>query len=226
MPTATDVITPPEPSFGDANGDGGISITDAGGWLLHAFFLPGDWSLWALATYAPSVARFLEVDAADYGGLASGMISAAAWILGVIAVGMTWAYVRDLDRRATRGFVGLLAHVMLRSRIMAATFRARRRDSALRQQGALDFSTAVELEPLEFRALRLHAELAPGYSLSARDVASALRRSVGDARKLLDSLKDRSLLNRTLGGPDDESAYTLSDAGRASLLLKQIGPRA
>jgi hypothetical protein len=226
MPIATNVTAPPEPFFGDANGDGGITIGDAGGWLQQAFFLPGDWSLWALATYAPPVARFLEVDAADYGGLASGMIAAGVWTLGFVTLGMGWLYVRDLDRRATRGAAGLFAHIALRLRIAAARLRERRRNAERPHKGPIEFSTAVELDPLDLRVLRLHADLRPGYSLTVRDVAAALRRSVGEARALLDSLKQRSLLNRALGGPDDESAYTLSDAGRASLLLKQIGPRA
>lgn len=224
MPTTTDVVLPPRPALGDTNGDGSLTIADAGGWLLHVFFLPGDWAIWVLATYAPSVAGFLEIGAADYGGLASGMVSAASWILGFIAVGMTWLYVRDLDRRATRGTVTLFAHVMLRLRLMAARLRGRRR-AAKPRRNPLEFSSAVDLDALELRVLRLHADLAPGYSLTVRDVANALRRSVGEARSLLDSLKQRSLLNRALGGPDDESAYTLSDAGRASLLLMQLAPR-
>src|SRR5262249_11034298 len=106
MPASTAAArAAPELFLLDANGDGRVTIGDASGWLQHAFFVPGDWTLWAIATYAPPLARFLEVDAAVSGGLASGIVSACEWAVAIVAVGMASAYVRDVDRRLTRAAI-------------------------------------------------------------------------------------------------------------------------
>ena len=226
MPAPIDAIrAAPELFMVDANRDGRVTVADAIGWLQQAFFLPGDWTVWAISTHAPALARFLEVDAADYGGLASGIIAACVWALGLVAIGMAWAYLKDLDRRVSRAVVEWRGAASRRVRIEFRRLRARLRGTANASKWGIELSTDVDLDPFEVTVLRLHADLAPGYSLTARDVAVALRKSTRDVRALLDSLKKRALLNRSLGGTDDESSYTLSEVGRASLVLKQLAPR-
>jgi DNA-binding IclR family transcriptional regulator len=78
----------------------------------------------------------------------------------------------------------------------------------------------VELSATELRVLQLHAGLAPGYALSVSEVAQALRARRHDTRELLSALKELGLLNRTLGGTDDETSYTLSAAGKALLAAR------
>jgi hypothetical protein len=226
MPAPIDAVrAAPKLFMVDANGDGRVTVGDAIGWLQQAFFLPGDWTLWAVSTQAAALARFLEVDAADYGGLASGIIAAGVWALGFVAIGMTWAYVKDLDRRVVRALVEWRGATWRRVRIEVMRLRARLRGTANASKWGIELSTDVDLDPFELAVLRLYADLAPGYSLTAREAAAALRKSARDVRALLEVLKRRALLNRALGGPDDESSYTLSEVGRASLVLKQLAPR-
>jgi hypothetical protein len=215
----------PERFLLDANRDGHVTVGDAIGWLQQAFFLPGDWTLWALKTHAPALARFLEAHGARYAGLASGVISACAWAVAFVAIGMAVAYVRDLDRRATRAVAEWYGAASRRVRISINRLRARVRGNRSARKEGIELSTDVHLDPLELSVLRMHADLAPGYSLTARDVATALRKSARDMRPLLDSLKQRAMLNRSLGGPEDETSYTISATGRASLVLFQLAPR-
>ena len=70
----------------DMNGDGAITISDAWLWLKWVFFAPGDLLLLILMKYAASVALFIEITPADLGGMASGTISALAWLWIVAAI--------------------------------------------------------------------------------------------------------------------------------------------
>ena len=72
----------------DMNADGTITISDVVLWLEHAYFLPGDSLLWFLDSYLRPVARFLELSAASYGGLFSGVVSGLGWLLILLVVGV------------------------------------------------------------------------------------------------------------------------------------------
>jgi hypothetical protein len=209
----------------DANGDSHVTVGDALGWVQQAFFLPGDWTIWAINRYAPTLARFFEADEAGYGGLASGVIAACAWAVAFVAIGMCVAYVSELDRRATRAAAEWYGAARRRVQISLHRLRSRLRGNANARERDIELCTEVAIDAFELSVLRLHADLAPGYSLTARDVATALRKSTREMRTLLDSLKQRALLNRSLGGPEDETSYTISAAGRASLVLVQLAPR-
>ena len=228
MPVPADTISKPSERFiADVNADGSLTLSDAGGWLLQAFFLPGDLVLYLVATYVPPAASFLEIDARDYGGFLSGCISAFVWLGVVVGLGVLYGFVRETDRRATRGTARLYAATLRRLRIAATHLRnaLRRADREPPPRGDFDFDTNVELSEIELRILRLGADLAPGYAMSVSDVAGSLDLRVYQVRDVLDKLTQRRLLNRTVGGADGESAYTLSAAGRGSLMLRQLAPR-
>jgi DNA-binding IclR family transcriptional regulator len=76
------------------------------------------------------------------------------------------------------------------------------------------------LSATELRVLQLHAGLAAGYALSVSEVADALRARQHATRELLSGLKELGLLNRAIGGTDDETSYTLSAAGKALLAAR------
>jgi DNA-binding MarR family transcriptional regulator len=111
---------------------------------------------------------------------------------------------------------------MLRLRIANALLRQRWRAWSASRQPVEEVPTVRELElsAPELRVLQLHGALAPGYTLSPSEVAQALRARKYEAEKLVRGLHDLGLLNRTLGGMDDETSYTLSAAGRALLAAR------
>jgi hypothetical protein len=82
----------------DVNDDGQFTISDVPVWLVEAFFLPGDWLIWATLTYAAPVARFLELGAADYGSVLSGSVSGLIWLALVILAVMAYRAFHNFNR--------------------------------------------------------------------------------------------------------------------------------
>jgi hypothetical protein len=227
MPSPVDELSQPTAALAiDANGDGRITLADASSWLAHLFFFPGDWTLWAVAKYAPPLASLLSDGAPAYGGFVSGFIATVFWVLVLAVLGTGYAYVVDFDRRATRASVRLLDEVRRVLRVAARLLRFRFRRAEPRDAGGdLDFSTQVDLDALETRVLRELANLAPGYASAPREIAQVLHLRADQARVPLEALVQRRLAIRTLGGSEGESGYALSAAGRAVLLMRQLAPR-
>ncbi len=214
----------------DANGDGQFTFADVFERLWALLFLPGDLFLYALSTYAAPVARWLELGPADYGGFVSGVLSVCAWLVAFVIASIAYHYVRDVDRRVTGAAQRLFAMARLRLRIGYALARQRWRAWAAARRPAKQAAEVreVELSTMELRVLQLHAGLAAGYALSVSEVAHALRARNYDTQKLLSGLKELGLLNRAIGGTDDETSYTLSAAGKgllAALATRRRTPR-
>lgn len=60
--------------------DGAVSISDVTLWIKWLFWLPGDYVVIALMTWAPSVAVFLEAGPGSLTGWLSSTLSAFAWL--------------------------------------------------------------------------------------------------------------------------------------------------
>ena len=224
MPLGTETVRPPPTFFiADANGDGQLTLAHAGVWLERAFFLPGDWTLWAIAQYAPSFAGALGIKVPPYGGVWAATISAALWLLALILLGVAYSYAVELDRRATRVLGRLWAEAGRRIRVALVRLRVRfgvgRKSVA---PGHVD--AGVELARLDARILSELALLEPGYVSSAVEVARALGLPADEARDLLDALQRRGLVTRTLGGGDGESGYRLSRRGHGMLMHRLARP--
>jgi hypothetical protein len=216
--------TPSRALRADFNGDGQYTVADLVPWLEQAFFLPGDWLIWMLAAYSPPVAEFLELGVADYGGVLSGFLSALAWLGLIVVVAMSYAAVRDIDRALTQGAGRIYAEARRRGRVAAIllALRLRRERQEPATEDAVELVEETELSPTELRVLRLHAELRPGYALAVGEVAAALGVRRDQAQQVLQALERLTLLHGTLGGLDGENAYTLTSAGRAFLVLRQL----
>jgi hypothetical protein len=203
----------------DANGDGHVDAADVLANAGSLFFLPGDSCLFALATYAAPLARWLDLGSADYGGVVSAVLSACAWFIAFTIVSIVYHRVLDVDRRLTGAVRGLLASVARHARMARALWRQRWRAwlASHRQAKPEAPSREVALSATERKVLMLHAGLAAGYALSVSEVADALGARRDPTRELLTALKELGFLNRSIGGADDETSYTLSTAGRAWL---------
>jgi len=209
----------------DPTGDGQLTPADLGELFYNAFFLPGDAFIWALSTFALPVAEQLGVGVDDYGGFLAAMISLCVWVTVFVELMVVYQYVLELDRRVTRatvrGFRTATLHVRIARTVLLQRWRTWREARRVRAN-RVDFPSEIELSAAELKALRLHAELASGYSLSVIETARTLGLRNRAAQDLLDGLKEVGLLNRTLGGADGDSAYTLSEAGKALLVFRQL----
>src|SRR4029077_12231745 len=94
-------------------------------WLEQAFFLPGDWTLWAVAQYAPSLVATLGMKVPPYGGLWAGTISTVLWLLALVLLGALYSYIVEFDRRATRRLGRLWAEGARRLRVVVVRLRVR-----------------------------------------------------------------------------------------------------
>ena len=212
----------------DANGDGHFTAADVFEHLEALFFLPGDVCLFALSTYAAPLAHLLGFGPADYGGVVSGVLSACAWFIAFTSASIAYHYMLDLDRRATGATRRLVTTLGLRVRIGYALVRQRWRAwfAAHREAAPAAPLREVELAATEIKVLQLHAGLAAGYALSVSEVADALGARNTPTRELLSGLKELGLLNRAIGGTDDETSYWLSAAGKALLASRATRRRA
>lgn len=219
-----DVLAQPQNPFVD---DAGALALPS---LVRLFCLPGDWGIYAIATYLPSVAQWLGLTADDYGSAYSVAVSLVAWAVATMLLIMAWAAVRDFDRAVTRGVSGLASETMRRIRLGVARFKYRH-GSRRRTEPMIEVTEAPELGLDEIRVLRLHATLGPGYALAVSDVAERLEARGYQIRGVLERLQGLKLLQATVGGLDGESAYTLTPLGRIILNkkiaeLKQRSPAA
>ena len=106
-----------------------------------------------------------------------------------------------------------------------AIARYRRQQRSSRKEPSFDVEELPTLRRDELLVLGLHAKLAPGFALTADDVAEELDRRGHEVRAALERLQKLALLQATVGGLEGETAYTLTAAGRAALRLHHASPR-
>lgn len=224
MATTHEIPTPFARLTLDPDGDGRFTTSDLSEHFYNAFFLPGDAFIWALSTYASPLAKFLGIGVADYGGFLAALVSSFVWITVFVELVVVYQYVLEWDRRVTRAILRLFRtatlHVRIAGTVLLQRWRAWR--AARVPANRVDFPSELTLSAAQLAALRLHAELRPGFALSVSETARALGARNRAAQDLLDGLKELGLLNRTLGGADGDSAYTLSEAGKALLVFRQL----
>lgn len=212
------IPTPPNPFIADA---GSFVLPLLAEW----FFLPGDWLIYFLASHAPAIAAALDVGPADYGGTLAGFLAWVFWVAGPIASIAAAAAVRRFDENVTRRIAYAAAELRRRLRMAIAMARYRRGRRAARREPSFDVEELPSLRRDELLVLALHSRLAPGFALTADDVAEELGRRGHEIRAVLERLQKLTLLQATVGGLEGETAYTLTAAGRAALRLHHASPR-
>lgn len=211
----------------DMNADGRFTVSDAWLWLVHVFFLPGDGLLWLMLTYAPAFAGFLELDAGSYGGPFAAVVSALVWLFALALAGVICGMVMDLDRALTASVSGWYGEWLRRARVarrwtvcefrrICSSWSPRR---ASRASDDMDLGELV-LSELELEVLRSHALLAPGYVMSASDLAGSLEIRGSQASQLLTKLEKLALLQRSFSTNEGESGYRLSRSGHFVLMAR------
>jgi DNA-binding CsgD family transcriptional regulator len=208
----------------DVNGDGTFTISDVFLFLGDAFFLPGDWLIWTIASYAPPVAGFLELGPSAYGGILSGFVSAFAWLAALLLFIIVYGSIRDFDRTLTSVIVRGYDESRRRIRVGVALLGYRLRSLRGRPSKPADvvISQEVDLSPDELAVLLLYADLQSGYVLSESEIAARLELRRNRAEMALARLRKLGTLETALGGSEGESAYRLTGAGRGLLVHRQL----
>jgi hypothetical protein len=208
----------------DVNGDGALTIGDVSFFVEHAFFLPGDWLVWTIATYTPSLAGFFELGPGSYGGVLSGFVSAFAWLATLIIVIIVWGSIRDFDRALTnlivRGYWDVRRRIRMRIALVTYRFRSLRPRQPKDRQ--VEVAQEIDLSAGELAILELHAELQSGYALAVSEIAAKLDARKNRVEEALARIRKLGLLETALGGGEGESAYRLTAAGRGFLVHRQL----
>ena len=77
------------------------ALIDAGLWLYHGFFVPGDYVSSILSTHAPRVGQILGLGAVGHGSVLSGIISGVVWLGAIALIVAACKVVHRLDRALT-----------------------------------------------------------------------------------------------------------------------------
>jgi DNA-binding MarR family transcriptional regulator len=219
-----EIARPPSVLRVDVNGDGTFTISDAFLFVGDAYFVPGDWLIWTIASYAPPVAGFLELGPSAYGGILSGFVSAFAWLAALLLFIIVYGSIRDFDRALTsliiRGYAETRRRIRVNVNLLGYRLRGLRRSSPPTAQ--VELAQQVDLSAGEAAVLLLYAKLESGYALSVSEIAERLELRKNRAEEALGSLRKLGMLETTLGGSDGESAYRLTGAGRGLLVHHQL----
>jgi hypothetical protein len=224
MGVASEPIPVP-PGIEAAGADAWLASDDWSVLVYQLFFLPGDGLVWAIASYAPSVAAFLEIGPDDYGSVLGGFVSACAWIVLVVTTAIVYQKIRDVDDALTRGVATLGADLVRGARIARALLVRTLRERKKPREATIEVAEDIDLGREELRVLRLHGDLKPGYALAVSEVATTIHARVRHAQELLERLTKLQLLESTVGGLDGENAYRLTRSGRAFLIFRQMKPK-
>ena len=219
-----EIAKPPSVLRVDVNGDGTFTISDAFLFVGDAFFVPGDWLIWTIASYAPPVAGFLELGPSAYGGILSGFVSAFAWLAALLLLIIVYGSIRDFDRALTSLIVRGYNESRRRIRVGTALLGYRLRSLRRRPPKPADvvISQEIDLTAEELAVLQLYADLQSGYVLSESEIAGRLELRRNQVEQALARLRKLGMLETTLGGSEGENAYRLTGAGRGLLVHRQL----
>lgn len=216
-----DESTTPWPSLTrDMNADGQFTLSDVWLWVVHLFFLPGDFVLWVMLTYTPGLAIFLELGPGNYHSLFTAMASGAIWLVALVVIGVVYGFVRSLDQALTAVVVRYYREWRRRFRVLRTWTACQLRGLKLqlpmwRHEAAPELDLGeLTLSDLEHEVLRATALLAPGYVYTASDVAGSLEIRRSAARRALERLRSLQLLETGFSASDGERGYCLSQSGR------------
>lgn len=196
------------------------ALIDAGLWLYHGFFVPGDYVSSILSTHAPRVGQILGLGAVGHGSVLSGIISGVVWLGAIALIVAACKVVHRLDRALTAYIVCLYEGLQRTGRIVARRLAIAYQSRALKRQARLartEVAEQGELTALELAVLRCHAKLAAGHLLTASGIASALDVSSTHVERALTRLTTLSLVHRTFGAGDGEDGYRLTRPGEIFL---------
>ena len=191
------------------------SAEGTGQQLYQLFFLPGEYLLLLASTYAPELTDQLRSSLLDPRGDLSQVLSALIWLALFLSIGPV--------RHRVKMYFRMLSEL---SKVVRCSIRARlhvtkpMRESFLNRismghmYGEIDVSAEASLSELDIAVLEAEAELAPGFSHTAPDIAALLRVRPGQAQESLDKLKKLDLISDSFGSQDGFSGYQITESGR------------
>ena len=207
----------------DMNGDGQFTIGDAGPWLVHMFFLPGDSLLWLMVTYAPSMVRFFELSDSAFGGVESAGLSTGGWIIALLVFGNVHSMLVRIKCTVTSFLDGVFREISRRIRVARLLLSYRLRRLTQRTEPTItETPQEVNLDDRDLQVLNVlsHHDEKDSYSgLGIREIAQRLGVSSQEAQRTIDKLKKLTLLVNRM---DAHGSYQLTRPGEMFLLSRNM----
>jgi hypothetical protein len=201
--------------FVDLNFLSGLSAAEVARQAQAVFFAPGDYVLSLILEYAPSLARAAGLTTADYGGLVPILFSSLFWLAVLLLLRACYLFVRELFRTVFASIRNACRGVLRVARASrTAIVCLFKRPNRAARQAALAAIEEIELNDLELAVLRVQGRLAPGYIVTARDVARRLAATGWQVQQALARLRRLQLVDTALGSGDGEEGYRLTSLGK------------
>jgi DNA-binding MarR family transcriptional regulator len=190
------------------------NVHDLGKAIYNAFFLPGDFVLSQFVAHAPTLALRLGIGGDGDGLMLPAVLSLLIWLLLVVVV---WKFIGLLQN------VARIVNATTRTIYFRTSYGIRSIKTKLvcmwlklfprRGSSTADTITEVQFDDLDLAVLRTSAALAPGFALSAPELAGQLTMRPAQVQRSLDKLRKYELVDYGTGSTDGIDNYRLTQSG-------------
>jgi hypothetical protein len=190
------------------------NLHDLGKVTYAAFLLPGDFILSQFVAHAPTLALRLGIGGEVDGLMLPTVLSLLTWLLLVV---VAWKLVRLLQNVA-RIVNAAIRTICFRTSNGIRSVKTKlvckfRQQIPRRGSSRADTVPEVQLDNLDLAILRTSAALAPGFALSAPELAGQLTMRPAQVQRSLDKLRKYELVNSVIGSTDGFDNYRLTQSG-------------
>jgi len=190
--------------------------------MYDTFLLPGDFILSQFVAHAPTLALRLGIGGEGDGPIISAVLSLLVWLLLVV---VAWKFVRLLQNVA-RIVNAAIRTICFRTSNGIRSVKTRlvckfRQLIPRRGSSGADTILEVQFDNLDLAVLRTSAALAPGFALSAPELAGQLTMRPAQVQRSLDKLRKYELVDSVIGSTDGFDNYRLTQSGAFFLAVWQ-----
>jgi len=190
------------------------NLHDPGKVIYDAFLLPGDFVLTQFVAHAPTLALGLGIGGEGDGLMLPAVLSLLVWLLLVV---VAWKFIRLLQN------VARIVNAKIRTICFRTSCGIRNVKTKLvckfreliprRRSSRADTIPEVQLDNLDLAVLRTSGALAPGFALSAPELAGQLTMRPAQVQRSLDKLRKYELVDSVIGSTDGFDNYRLTQSG-------------
>ncbi|MCH8073859.1 MAG: hypothetical protein IIA09_18155 [Proteobacteria bacterium] len=190
------------------------NLHDLGKVIYDAFLLPGDFVLTQFVAHAPTLALRLGIGGEGDGLMLPAVLSLLVWLLLVV---VAWKFVRLLQN------IARIVNAAIRTICFRTSYGIRSVKTKLvcilrqriprRGSSRADTIPEVPFDNLDLAVLRTSAALAPGFALSAPELAGQLTMRPAQVQRSLDKLRKYELVDSVIGSTDGFDNYRLTRSG-------------
>ena len=194
--------------------------SDTGSRLVEILILPGNAFVYALVTYAPGIAGFLELSKDDYGGTVSISVAALVWFSAIFIAGTALTKLNELDRRMTARIAAFyheflrLIRILKRRLVTSFAFRSSAPQSD-RENLVVD---TIDLVGAETSVLRCLSNIDDGAVLTIDEIAAKLDRPRREIKSIMQRLIELELIKPSNDSFTKKHGHRIATAGQMYLL--------